>query len=1446
MSKLVKLFGILQSNQPLSNKMLASDQISKSVQNQYHSIGQILLQLSACLLHEQSECRYVSELTLEKIVQICYDHEKHLERNIIGDNEKYDVLDYLEISEPLLGQPDHFAENEHDNDEMTSPLTGSSDMELINLSARERNKLKRKLKQKTPPASAFPSHTNDSKDSNTLVFQAKKTTQADPLLGISKWGLEQLFRYLLANVNSPYWFVRHGALVGIRNIQRVDFQWTQEELQHTMTKVFNVLLNDKFTDFVGDHIVCPVREACAQVFGACCQFAKDDLLQVATNCALKMVNGDYHSSATNETKKKRKIVDKVSWDSKHAGLLSIQYILVTRQDKWMTLWSSCGPVVLKGLEDVDDDVRSIAAQALCPIIKKLKFDFELDIMQLLHLLWEALLDLDDLSASTASIMELLSTLMELNQVQEYYKENPKQLQAVLPRILQFFRHALYSVRLATLRVIHSLNNVDEWVSIDFINRVFYNFILEDKTELLDINLQTWNSMVDLYPDVNKYIPFWFQLAFHPIGIPFESRLLNISISSIDTPMAHQDLGLVDMDVFIHNRLIICQALAHIYNKSPNFNFIYPYLHSNVAIQCQYSCYLLSLMSNYSKWCPDDLVTHLLSLLSNDHSMYEEVEKVTSRVFNIAGKLFTELDLQSSEDLNIKSPTIPQLLNLYPSLPDVPLVNNLKNELALFDLTVNIYRIRCHSMIANILINMQYVPEKKSLLIKSLMNSVKFEENLDLQTISCSSLISLIKLIKSTNPNIVDKILLNTCAFSCSDPSITLLLKEYADNEDIHAFNMILKEDLSNKKQKSEFQEFNVTKVETITRGSTRVFELLFKSFKLDDFPVLIQQMEIIENTNINQSTLDAFQIISTICPFSNSPFFLDILPRFIKFVGHTNTAVRNMAAKCIAMVCKYNTTKCMLFINSSILDLISSTDTCTRCGVIELIHYLITLLNDDLIPFVLLFILPVMGRMSDFNDSIRKMSSTCFASLIKLVPLDDSDDNDIPALLSDSISKQRDFLDQLLDSSKIKPYNLPIVINATLRHYQQEGLNWLYFLNKYNLHGILSDDMGLGKTLQCICIMSSDLHDKSANANSENTSTADKAVLNLIVCPSTVVGHWNHEILEYSTNLKPLLYTGLPSERTKLRSKFHNYNTLITSYEIIRNDIEHLNMNFNYCILDEGHVIRNSKTKITKACKLIKANHRLILSGTPIQNQIQELWSLFDFLMPGFLGSEAQFNSRYNNNNLELLHKQILPFLLRRLKEDVLQDLPPKIIQDHYCTLSPVQSLLYTQYGTNNKNNLEPRHVFSSLQYLRKLCSHPLLVMSSEQQKQYEVEHSCNLRDLEHAPKLLALQDLLIQCGINNDDQVSGHRVLIFCQLKKMIEIIEHDLFATKMPYVNFRRLDGDVALNKRHDVVVEFNSDPSIDVLLLTTKIGGLGLNLTGADTVIFVESDWNPMQDL
>ena len=363
------------------------------------------------------------------------------------------------------------------------------------------------------------------------------------------------------------------------------------------------------------------------------------------------------------------------------------------------------------------------------------------------------------------------------------------------------------------------------------------------------------------------------------------------------------------------------------------------------------------------------------------------------------------------------------------------------------------------------------------------------------------------------------------------------------------------------------------------------------------------------------------------------------------------------------------------------------------------------------------------------------------------------------------------------------------------------------------------------------------------------------------------------------TCLRPFIYAGSVSEREQLRKVFfhppahklkHNHNVLIASYDTVRHDIAHMcQQQWNYCILDEGHLIKSSKTKLSKAIKQLRAAHRLILTGTPIQNNVTELWCLFDFLIPGYLGTEKQFYQKYakcvappplksangngnanangaSNGNgnggaeatnsdgihqtgvlaLESLHKQVLPFLLRRTKDEVLNDLPPKIIQDYYCEMSQMQVDLYQDFAESEagktvhthlgldvdinddkgqqdeekaKKKTPPQHAFQALQYLRKVVNHPALVARPEHprwpriQSELRATHSA-LTDIKYSGKLLALRDLLMECGIgvqgggdetsaastsiagamesdasSTEVVVSPHRVLIFCQLKVYI-----------------------------------------------------------------------------
>ena len=322
--------------------------------------------------------------------------------------------------------------------------------------------------------------------------------------------------------------------------------------------------------------------------------------------------------------------------------------------------------------------------------------------------------------------------------------------------------------------------------------------------------------------------------------------------------------------------------------------------------------------------------------------------------------------------------------------------------------------------------------------------------------------------------------------------------------------------------------------------------------------------------------------------------------------------------------------------------------------------------------------------------------------------------------------------------------------------------------------------MGLGKTLQTICILASD-HKTRAETYAKKQSPDSAPIPSLVVCPPSLTRHWYHEIVKYASFLKPILYGGTKSARQAQTAEFSKIDIIITSYDVLKNDLEasFKRHTFNYVVLDEGHIIKNPKTKLTKAVKSVRAFHRLILSGTPIQNNVLELWSLFDFLMPGLLGTEQVFNETFSKPILasrdakssskeqergalamEALHKQVLPFILRRMKEDVLHDLPPKIIQDYYCDLGELQISLYDQFSTSQglsevKNDIQEdsntttpgkgKHVFQALQYVRKLCNHPLLVLNPSHPKFDQVNQKLkaqgsSLHDIEHAPKLTALK----------------------------------------------------------------------------------------------------------
>jgi len=414
--------------------------------------------------------------------------------------------------------------------------------------------------------------------------------------------------------------------------------------------------------------------------------------------------------------------------------------------------------------------------------------------------------------------------------------------------------------------------------------------------------------------------------------------------------------------------------------------------------------------------------------------------------------------------------------------------------------------------------------------------------------------------------------------------------------------------------------------------------------------------------------------------------------------------------------------------------------------------------------------------------------------------------------------------EQMLGIRAVTPKEVPAIIQATLRGYQLEGVNWLERLRTMHLNGILADDMGLGKTLQAIIAVT---QNQIENPND----------LSIVVCPTSLVHNWKEEFFKFNPQLKTLPVDGTPVQRKKLLNNIKEFDVIITSYSLLQKDVEfYKQIPLAYCILDEAQHIKNRGTRNAKSVKMIQARHRLILTGTPIENSLDELWSLFDFLMPGLLSTYDRFLEKYirnpitpTGNNIDVLRRKVSPFILRRMKKDVLQELPPVSEIVYHCHLSEIQRELYQSYAESAREELSKLvrkegfervqiHVLATLTRLKQICCHPAIFAKDKPE----------IGDSAKYDMLMELLQTLME---------SGHKTVIFSQYTRMLNIMRQDL---QQQGILFEYLDG--SSKNRLGIVKKFNEDPNIPIFLVSLKAGGTGLNLTGADTVIHYDMWWNP----
>lgn len=424
--------------------------------------------------------------------------------------------------------------------------------------------------------------------------------------------------------------------------------------------------------------------------------------------------------------------------------------------------------------------------------------------------------------------------------------------------------------------------------------------------------------------------------------------------------------------------------------------------------------------------------------------------------------------------------------------------------------------------------------------------------------------------------------------------------------------------------------------------------------------------------------------------------------------------------------------------------------------------------------------------------------------------------------------RDRSFKQLIRDFSSVSDsdFEIDAELKPILRNYQKSGYRWLKTMATYQFGGILADDMGLGKTLQVIALLK--------NLKKEHEATTSP--VSIVICPASLVLNWENEIVKFAPMLSTTVVIGSIKQRQDLIAQCQNYDVVITSYDLLKRDVElYQNITFHYQIIDEAQYIKNHNTQAAKSVKDINSKQRFALSGTPVENSLAELWSIFDYLMPNYLYPYHYFKERYempivkdeDRTVVEKLRKMVQPFILRRLKKDVLKELPDKVESTMFCQLEGEQEKLYVANAIEMSKELSMKLssegleknkliVLALLTKLRQICCHPKL---------------CYGNYTGTSSKL----DMCMELVRNAID--GNHRVLIFSSFTSMLDLIKEELNREMIAYFE---LTGSTPKFKRMELVNAFQ-DGEVPVFLISLKAGGTGLNLTAADTVIHFDPWWN-----
>lgn len=1092
------------------------------------------------------------------------------------------------------------------------------------MSARERNQLKRKMKMASKHGGSDTSRfaniaSSSSANQKKRKIEAEDQKETDPnttvvaykpkpdisTLGVfssgDEWPFEGLCEQLSFDLFSPQWETRHGAAIGLRELLKVhgagfgrlvgldkktNEKRHQQCLEDLAIRLLCVLSLDQFADFVGDQAVVPVRETCAQTLGVVAQYCAAELcIEIVNAGLLKMIK--YQGDDTTQ-----------KWAVRLASLIGLKYWMAVRTDLLNHIFVSKNGVdspaflaIVEGLKDHNDDVRAVATSSLIPISDLLvKILPEKTIFDsIVVCLWDSLQELDDLTAATSFVMDLLADLIRKPKITAILqREATHFLGNLVPQLFPFFRHAITSVRVSVLRTLVELTQLEMdastlcgWVKTDLLRLLYQNFILEEKADVVALSLSLWDRLciliqkqktnTDIIHELcSSSLSILFGLLMSPVGTAVDPRLCISYISSAslgvkkgssgfgglnippqDRAMMNQDLTVVAFDDVMHGRIagataigqLISSLMAHplsVDYHTQILEWVLAYVHSGHAFHRTMAGIVIQ------SWVRAKQSENFISLVPNAQNIWDDLVQILAGANAGGSIMFVELQNQLAplhQDcvsihtaLHRNGQITPAIPNLTPENSDeevfqiataefyldticLPLLEAMPPSLVeLFKrantrklTTINLKRsldTRVYSSLASAVVAIGTLPAKLNPIIRNLLSSVQTEENEQLQLRSCAAVASMlhhnVKLNLRAGTN--DKIVKNACVYLCSDPTVVGIIKENCEElgivtmAQLNAIKMAPKRSGGKKKtveldqdateaimnaQTAEANEQEIIANQILHRGAEGVLKHLCLEFKERLFDEIASLWNIMSASldqvskmfsndppikldpqiPVSQALADSLHIIQIVAKYIDvklQPKLMELFPQIVQCLTCPLKLIRHLASKSIASMAQFLQYPAMLGIIDLVIPLVGHFgNDIDRQGSVEALYHVVEQLGDDLLPYLIFLMAPLLGRMSDSNEDVRFIATNAFAQLVKLAPLEAGVPNP-PGFAQDLVERkntERKFIGQLIGTEKVSEFTMPVAIAAELRSYQKEGVSWLAFLNRYGLHGILCDGL---------------------------------------------------------------------------------------------------------------------------------------------------------------------------------------------------------------------------------------------------------------------------------------------------------------------------------------------------------------------------------------------------